>query len=73
MPECPIACHDKDCRATRLWAAARIAALETSILEASGHLGAARIQSIESDDKIIMGHVRDAESILGSALKRRNY
>ncbi|GAC1572583.1 MAG: hypothetical protein NVS3B5_01480 [Sphingomicrobium sp.] len=49
--------------------AERQAARETSaIREARGHLGAALIQSIESDDQIIMEHVRLAHSLLGGRL-----
>jgi len=34
-----------------------------SLNEIYGHLGAAEIQSIPSDDQIIMNHVRDAKRI----------
>lgn len=35
----------------------------THIDELIGHLGAALVQSIPSDDQIIMNHVREAERI----------
>lgn len=35
----------------------------TKIDELVGHLGAAIVQSIDSDDQIIMGHVREAHDI----------
>lgn len=34
--------------------------INDELLEIIGHLGAADVQSVESDDQIIMGHVRDA-------------
>lgn len=40
-----------------------IQALNDDLLEIIGHLGAADIQSIDSDDQIIMGHMRDAYRI----------
>ena len=39
------------------------------LLEVYGHLGAALAQSIDSDDQIIMGHVRDAHFVIQSAIK----
>jgi hypothetical protein len=45
--------------------------LRAEMLEAFGHVGAARVQSISSDDQIIMGHVREAERILAAAFKKR--
>jgi len=39
------------------------------LLEVYGHLGASLVQSIDSDDQIIMGHVRDAHFIVQSAIK----
>jgi hypothetical protein len=67
------------CDVPTAWgAAARIAELEAenarlraSILEAYGEVGAAAMQSLDSDDQIIMGHVRDAARILRSALAGR--
>lgn len=40
------------------------------ITEALAHLGAALVQSIPSDDQIIMGHVRDAYRLLGGSSAR---
>lgn len=37
---------------------------QKAIEQAIAHLGAALIQSIDSDDQIIMAHVRDAHTIL---------
>ena len=37
--------------------------------EAMSHLGAALAQSIESDDQVIMQHVRDAYVLLGGRLE----
>ena len=65
--ECPVRVRD-----------ARIASLEAeserlraAMLDALGEVGAADVQSLASDDQIIMGHVRDAASILHAALKGR--
>lgn len=38
--------------------------IDRRFLEIIGHLGAALIQQAPSDDKIIMGHVRDAHALL---------
>lgn len=43
--------------------------LRQALLEISGHLGACLIQQIDSDDKIIMGHIRDAQQIVKEALQ----
>lgn len=40
-----------------------IKALNDDLLEIIGHLGAADVQSLPSDDQIIMGHVRDAYTL----------
>jgi hypothetical protein len=37
--------------------------------EAMSHLGAALAQSLESDDQVIMQHVRDAYVLLGGRLE----
>ena len=42
--------------------------MSSKILEAYSHLGAALSQSIDTDDQIIMGHVRDAHFILDSLI-----
>ena len=42
--------------------------LLTKSIEARDHLSAALAQSIESDDQIIMQHVRDAYVLLGGQL-----
>lgn len=34
--------------------------ISDELLEIIGHLGAADVQSVSTDDQIIMGHVRDA-------------
>lgn len=38
------------------------------LTEARAHLGAALIQTTDSDDQIIIGHVRAAHSLLGGVL-----
>jgi len=43
--------------------------LRELILEIHGHLGAAIIQSLPSDDQIIMGHVREAYAMLRTILE----
>ncbi len=43
--------------------------LRQALLEITGELGAALLQQAASDDQIIMGHVRDAQSIAKGALK----
>jgi len=48
---------------------AEIERLRAAMLDALGEVGAADVQSLASDDQIIMGHVRDAASILHAALK----
>lgn len=40
------------------------------LADARDHLGAALIQSIPSDDQMIIGHVRDAHGILETLLRR---
>lgn len=42
----------------------------TAIDEAMAHLGAAIVQSVPSDDQIIMGHVREANAILSQVRQR---
>lgn len=44
------------------------ARLRAAMVEAQAHLGAAMSQSIDEDDQIIMGHVRDARATLCAAL-----
>lgn len=43
--------------------------MKNQLLEAHGHLGAVITQSIDSDDQIIMGHVRDAHGILTELIR----
>jgi len=47
--------------------------MRSKLLEAYGHLGAALNQSIDSDDQIIIGHIRDAQSEIKSALDSLTY
>jgi len=43
--------------------------IEQAAIHARNHLSAALAQSIESDDQIIMQHVRDAYALLGGRLE----
>ncbi len=45
-----------------------ISILINTLSEIRGELGAALSQSLESDDQIILNHVRNAESYISSAL-----
>jgi len=56
-PSCPVCGHDGPC--------AGCYERDQKIHEARRHLDVAILQSIDSDDKIIMDHVRDAARILG--------
>ena len=40
-----------------------------ALREAAGHLGAALVQSLHSDDQIIVGHIREAKDLIDKALK----
>ena len=44
-------------------------AMSRLMCEAMSHLGAALAQSIDSDDPVIMQHVRDAYVLLGGKLE----
>lgn len=44
---------------------------EAILLQIIGHLGAAIVQSIPSDDQIIMGHVGDAHKLAKNMLATR--
>lgn len=43
--------------------------LEQRLMEIYAHLQTAVVQSLPSDDQIIMGHVRDALALVGEALR----
>lgn len=45
------------------------AKLKNALLEIHGHLGAALVQSVPSDDQIIMKHVFDADRMVMSLLR----
>ncbi|MCP4640626.1 MAG: hypothetical protein GY851_09345 [bacterium] len=47
-------------------------AVRDAVEDALGHVGAARMQTIETDDQIIAGHIRDAEVLLGNAFRAIN-
>lgn len=50
--------------------AERLRMLRNVVEEAMGHLGAAQMQTIDSDDRIIADHMRDALAILTSAWRQ---